>query len=88
VNVPFAVVLVLLNVVALLAIRYESLRKDVLHGKKDLGGVAGIARDARDDGHRLEIMTFYLALSVAPDDPARREKVLAAMFEAATRKRP
>jgi hypothetical protein len=86
-TIPVAIAIFVLDIVALAAIRYESLRKDVQRNKQDLGGVAGIARAARDEGHRMEIMTFYLALSVCPEDPVRREKVMAAMFEAATRKR-
>jgi hypothetical protein len=89
-TVPLAIVFALLNLAAWGAIRYEALRKDAQQNKKDLSGVAGIARNARDDGHRLEIMVFYLALSVLPEDPQRRdaalEKVMGAMFEAATRK--
>lgn len=89
-GVPLAIVFALLNIAGLGAIRYEALRKDVHQNKKDTGGVAGIARSARDDGHRLEMMTFYLALSILPEDPGCREraieKVLGAMFEAATRK--
>lgn len=86
-TIPLTVAFLVANLVALLAIRYESMRKDLQRNTKDVSGVGGIARDTKDEVHRMEIMMFYLALSVVPDDAVRREKVMTAMFEAATRKR-
>jgi hypothetical protein len=75
-----------LTLVVTIAIRYESMRKDSLKNKHDIGGIGRIAKDAKEEVRELELMLFYLALVSCEGDAEKREKVLASMFEAATRK--
>jgi hypothetical protein len=77
-----------LNIVIVAAMRWESRRKDMQQAKKDIAGVGGIARSVRDDEQQLELMMFYLSLSVCrPEDSQSRERIMAALFEAATRQK-